>query len=66
MSNEERPVKRNIWHLVLGIIFLGYGCYRTWFHLNAAETDTFGLILAIGFVAFGVYDIYQYYRGTPA
>ena len=58
------PVKRNIWHLVLGVLFLGYGSYRTYDHLNTPETDTFGLILSIAFIIFGIYDLSKYYRGA--
>lgn len=67
MSNEvstpeERP-RRNIWNLVLGILFLGYGSYRLYQKSQIAEPDTFGIILAVGFIAFGIYDLYKYYKG---
>jgi len=62
--NNDTPVKRNNWHLILGILFLGYGSYRTYVHLESDDTDTFGLILAIGFIFFGIYDLYKYYKGV--
>lgn len=63
MSNSEHlPQRRNIWNLVLGIAFLGYGSFRLYQHSTAAETDTFGLILSIGFIAFGIYDLYKYWK----
>ncbi|APG60033.1 hypothetical protein [Christiangramia salexigens] len=61
-TEEERP-QRNIWNLVLGIAFLGYGSFRLYQKSNSTETDNFGIILAIGFILFGIYDLYKYYKG---
>ena len=60
---EERP-QRNIWNLVLGLVFLLYGSFRLYQKSQAVETDNFGIILAIGFIAFGIYDLYKYYKGV--
>ena len=62
MENDI-PVKRNIWNLVLGLVFLGYGCYKLYTLSNSLESDTLGLILGIGFIAFGIYDLWKYYKG---
>ena len=61
-THEEKP-KRNIWNLVLGIVFVSYGSFRLYQKMQTSETDTFGLILAIGFIIFGIYDLYKYYKG---
>ncbi|WP_026839162.1 hypothetical protein [Gillisia sp. JM1] len=60
------PENRNIWHLVLGILFFIYGCYKL-YTLTATtnqEENTFGYVIAIGFIAFGIYDLYKYYKGS--
>ncbi|WP_373056832.1 hypothetical protein [Zunongwangia sp. H14] len=55
---------RNIWHLVLGILFIGYGSYRLYYRLLETEKDIFGIILAVGFIIFGIYDLYRYFKGV--
>lgn len=57
---HERP-PRNTWNLILGIVFLGYGSARLYQRLKNSEDDTFGIILAIGFIIFGIYDLYKYF-----
>ena len=66
MSSEEIQEKptRNIWNLVLGIVFLCYGSYRLYEHTNAVETDNFGIAISVGFILFGFYDLYKYYKGV--
>ncbi|MFV8224660.1 hypothetical protein [Christiangramia aquimixticola] len=66
MSNEEvnESPQRNIWHLVLGILFLFYGSFRLYTLLNSVQTDNLGIALAIGFILFGFYDLYKYYKGV--
>jgi hypothetical protein len=63
MENST-PINRNIWHLVLGILFFIYGCYKLYLISNTQEEGTFGYIVAIGFMAFGAYDLYKYYKGN--
>ena len=60
----EQPRKRNIWNLILGIAFVGYGSFRTYQKLNEPEIDTFSLVLAIAFIILGIYDLYKYFRGV--
>ncbi|TBW28399.1 hypothetical protein [Gramella sp. KN1008] len=60
---EEQAPKRNIWNLVLGIIFLGYGSFRLYQKMSISESDTFGIVLAIAFIIFGIYDLYKYFTG---
>ncbi|GAA4319219.1 hypothetical protein GCM10023115_45510 [Pontixanthobacter gangjinensis] len=62
LEGHEKP-QRNIWNLVLGLVFLAYGSFRLYQKSQAVETDSFGIILAIGFIAFGIYDLYKYYKG---
>jgi len=57
------PKNRNIWHLVLGILFFMYGCYKLYILTTTQEDDTFGYVIGIGFIAFGIYDLYKYYKG---
>ncbi|WP_010229853.1 hypothetical protein [Gillisia marina] len=57
------PKNRNIWHLVLGILFFIYGCYKLYSLSTNQEDNTFGYVIAIGFIAFGIYDLYKYYKG---
>ena len=59
---EEKP-KRNIWNLVLGIIFIGYGSFRLYQKSMVEDPDNFGIILAVGFIIFGIYDLYKYFKG---
>lgn len=60
MENEPEK-KRNVWNLVLGIIFLVYGVYRVYALSGNIQENSLGFILAIGFIAFGIYDLYKYY-----
>jgi hypothetical protein len=62
MENNT-PLKRNIWNLVLGIIFLGYGTYRIYSLSNDIEGNILGFVLAIAFIVFGLYDLWKYYKG---
>lgn len=63
-TEEEQKPQRNIWNLVLGIVFLGYGCFRLYQKLQLQESDTFGIVLAVGFIIFGIYDLYKYFKGV--
>ena len=60
---EERP-QRNKWNLILGIVFICYGSFRLYQKLTAIETDNFGTAIAAGFILFGIYDLYKYYKGV--
>jgi len=58
------PKNRNIWNLVLGILFFVYGGYKLYsLSTTVQEDNTFGYIIALGFMAFGIYDLYKYYKG---
>lgn len=63
-TEEEQKPQRNIWNLVLGIVFLGYGSFRLYQKSQLQESDTFGIILAVGFIIFGIYDLYKYFKGV--
>lgn len=63
-GTEEQSPKRNIWNLVLGIVFLGYGSFRLYQKMGTADSDTFGIILAVAFILFGIYDLWKYYKGV--
>jgi hypothetical protein len=64
MENNT-PKKGNIWNLVLGLLFLGYGSFKLYNLSNhTEEANTLNLILAIGFVAFGIYDLWKYYKAV--
>ncbi len=61
--DETRPQKKNIWYLVLGILFVGYGSYRLYTLSSDIENNMFGFVLAIAFIAFGFYDLWKYNKG---
>lgn len=63
MENNRRPGRKNIWNLVLGLIFLLYGCYRVFTLYEDIEGNTLSFILAIGFIVFGLYDLWKYQKG---
>lgn len=68
MNNEETDIQnqkptRNIWNLILGIVFLGYGSFRLYQKMNTSDSDTFGIVLAVAFIIFGIYDLYKYFTG---
>ncbi|HSI69343.1 MAG TPA: hypothetical protein VK941_03860, partial [Gillisia sp.] len=52
---ESKPTgRKNIWNLILGIIFLGYGSYRLYvLSVSAEGGETLSYVLAIAFVIFG-------------
>ncbi|MCF4101219.1 hypothetical protein L1I30_06050 [Gillisia sp. M10.2A] len=62
MQNNT-PRKINIWNLVLGILFLGYGSYKLYMVTTGAPDSTFGILLAVAFIIFGIYDLYKYFKG---
>lgn len=64
INNGDPKPQRNKWSLILGILFLGYGSFRLYQKLQTSEPDTFGILLAIGFIAFGIYDLWKYYKGV--
>ncbi len=63
MENENIPRRKNIWNLILGLIFLAYGSYRLYVLSNSIEENTFSLILAVAFIIFGLYDLWKYNKG---
>jgi hypothetical protein len=54
--------RRNYFNLFLGIAFLGYGGYRLFTFFTGAEYTTFRIIIAIGFVVLGFFDLYKFFR----
>jgi len=64
LDTEHQQPKKNIWNLVLGIVFLAYGSFRLYQKTQLQESDTFGIILAVGFIFFGIYDLYKYFKGV--
>ncbi|MDT0675923.1 hypothetical protein [Autumnicola musiva] len=64
MDDHSQRRSRNIWHLVLGILFIGYGSYRLYYRLLEVEKDVFGIVLAVGFIIFGIYDLNRYSKGV--
>ena len=64
-ATENQPVKnKNIWNLVLGILFLGYGAFRLWQKTQMEETDTFGVLRSLVLIGIGIYDLYKYFKGV--
>ncbi|CAN5387974.1 hypothetical protein BH23BAC2_BH23BAC2_21800 [soil metagenome] len=63
MEKNNPPSRKNIWNLILGILFVGYGSYRLYSLSNDIEGNVLGFILAIAFIAFGFYDLWKYNKG---
>lgn len=57
--------RRNYFNLFLGIAFIGYGGYRLFSFMNGAEYTTFRIIVAIGFIILGAFDLYRFYKNKP-
>lgn len=66
MEQENSPKNRNIFNLVIGLAFVGYGSYRLFTYLNGTEYSTFRVVIAVGFVILGLYDLYKYYVSRRA
>ncbi|SDR65848.1 hypothetical protein [Gramella sp. MAR_2010_147] len=64
IETQEQKPQRNIWNLILGILFLGYGSFRLYQKTQLQEPDNFGIIIAVGFIVFGIYDLYKYFKGV--
>jgi hypothetical protein len=62
MMSAATP-KRNYFNLVIGVAFLGYGGYRVFTFLNGAEYSAFRIIVALGFILLGAFDLYKFYKG---
>lgn len=62
MSDTPR---RNYLNLFLGIAFLGYGGYRLFTFYIGAEYTTFRIIIAIGFIILGAFDLHKFFRKNP-
>lgn len=60
---SNKTSRKNIWNLVLGIAFIGYGSYRVYTLSNDIESNVLGFVLGIAFIAFGFYDLWKYNKG---
>ena len=63
IENTPPAPRKNIWNLVLGIAFIGYGSYRVYTLSSDIESNVLGFVLGIGFIAFGIYDLWKYNKG---
>lgn len=64
---ENKPQKKkNIFNLIIGVAFIGYGSYRLFTYFNGAEYSTFRLVIAVGFIILGVYDLYKFYSSVQS
>ncbi|HSJ12671.1 MAG TPA: hypothetical protein VK916_08280 [Gillisia sp.] len=63
IENTPPAPRKNIWNLVLGIAFIGYGTYRVYTLSSDIESNVLGFVLGIGFIAFGIYDLWKYNKG---
>ncbi len=57
--------RKSYFNLILGIAFLGYGGYRLFTFVTGAEYTTFRIIIALGFIILGVFDLYKFFKGQP-
>lgn len=61
MDNGE-PAQKNYFNLIVGIAFVGYGGYRLVSFYRGAPYSTFRMIIAVGIVLLGVWDLYKFYK----
>ncbi len=61
---DDSPRKKNYFNLILGIAFLGYGTYRLFTFVNGAPSTTFRIIIAIGFVLLGAWDLQKFFKSV--
>jgi hypothetical protein len=54
--------RRNYLNLIVGIAFMAYGSYRLLTFWNGAAYTTFRIIIALGFVILGIWDIYRFFN----
>lgn len=57
--------RRNYFNLFLGVAFLGYGGYRLLTFYTGAAYTTFRIIIAVGFIILGAFDLYKFFRNKP-
>lgn len=53
---------KNYLNLFLGLAFIGYGGYRIFTFFNGAGYSTFRIIVAIGFIILGGWDLYKFFK----
>ncbi len=63
-KQNNKSKSSNYWNLVFGILFLGYGTYKTItkLQIQTDNQDNFGIIIALGFIAVGVFEIYKFFK----
>lgn len=54
--------QKSYFNLILGIAFLGYGGYRLFTFVTGAEYTTFRIIIALGFIILGAFDLYKFFK----
>ena len=65
----ETPVKKpqNKWDLIFGIGFILFGAYRLYNRfVNDVDVSTGRIVLAVGFVGLGIFNIYKYIKAWDA
>lgn len=63
---RPRSPRKNYLNLLIGVVFFGYGGYRLFTFFNGADYSTFRLIIAVGFVLLGGWDLYKFFRKSPS
>lgn len=56
------PSRRNYFNLIIGIIFFAYGSYRLITYFQGAELSNFRVVIAVGFVVIGAYDLFRFFK----
>lgn len=62
MSTAPRKI---YFSLIIGTAFLGYGGYRLFTFITGAEYTTFRIIIALGFIILGAFDLYKFFKNRP-
>ncbi|GAB2776512.1 hypothetical protein GCM10010465_23930 [Actinomadura fibrosa] len=59
---SENTRRHNYLNLIVGLAFLSYGFYRLFTFWNGVPYTTFRIIIAIGFIIMGGWDLYRFFN----
>lgn len=60
--DNDRPGRKNYFSLIIGLGFFGYGVFRLFTFYQGAPYSTFRMIIAVGFILLGGWDLYRYFN----
>ncbi len=63
MKNQDTPKQKNVFNLLLGLIFIGVGGFRVYTHYFTEVTySNLRLILSILLIGLGINSFYRYFK----